>query len=124
AQLGPLRVPGPLSSWPGAVQAVIPAGGRRPLGRGGAVERIWHHGGVSSLDGAASADGRAALVGAAASAWAKQVVDLGGRNTLLFYKDLKVGTLDLTPSEMIDAEMVEALLDGRTVRLSQLAVRT
>src|SRR5690606_35191436 len=49
-----------------------------------------------------------------------QVVDLGGRNNLLFYRDLKTGTIDLTPSDRIDVTAVEDLLDGRRVRLSQL----
>ena len=38
---------------------------------------------------------RAALVQQAVKAWTGQLIDLGGRNTLLYYKDLKQGTLDL-----------------------------
>ncbi len=49
--------------------------------------------------------------------WSSQLIDLGGRNTLLYYRDLKVGTLDL--SDAIPA-ILASLLDGRTVRLSKL----
>ena len=53
----------------------------------------------------------------AASRWVGQLVDLSGRNTLLYYKDLKVGTLDLGGGE---PAALDALLGGRTVRLSAL----
>lgn len=66
---------------------------------------------------------RTELVRKAAAAWSAQIVDLGGRNTLLFYKDLKAGTIDLTPGDDVDRAAVEALLDGRSVRLSSLAAR-
>jgi hypothetical protein len=65
---------------------------------------------------------RRAIVERAAAAWSAQVVDLGGRNTLLYYRDLRVGTLDLTPSATVDATGIRLLLTGRTVRLSQLVV--
>ena len=68
----------------------------------------------------ADAPGRPEVVRRAAKTWSGQIIDLGGRNTLLFYKDLKVGTIDLTPSEEIDPPTIAALLDGRTVRLSQI----
>lgn len=60
---------------------------------------------------------RTAAVKAAAEVWSGQLIDLGGRNTLLHYRDLKVGTLDLDEA-LPDA--LAALLDGRTVRLSKL----
>ena len=62
------------------------------------------------------------LVERASAAWSGQIIDLGGRNTLLFYKDLKQGTLDLTPSERIDAAEVDQLLDAQTVKLSSLVI--
>lgn len=49
--------------------------------------------------------------------WAGQLIDLGGRNTLLYYRDLKVGTLDLTGA---NPDALSALLEGKTVRLSRL----
>lgn len=61
--------------------------------------------------------GRLARVREAASRWIGQLVDLSGRNTLLYYKDLKVGTLDLGLGE---PAAVDVLLSGRTVRLSTL----
>jgi len=41
-------------------------------------------------------DPRADRVAAAVKAWTRHLVDLGGRNTLLWYRDLPTGTLDLT----------------------------
>jgi very-short-patch-repair endonuclease len=61
--------------------------------------------------------GRLDRVREAASRWVGQLVDLSGRNTLLYYRDLKVGTLDLGAGE---PAAVDALLSGRTVRLSAL----
>ncbi|MGH9072966.1 MAG: AAA domain-containing protein [Acidimicrobiales bacterium] len=51
--------------------------------------------------------------------WTGQLVDLGGRNTLLYYRDLKQGTLDLSGETVEEAALGE-LLGGRTVRLSNL----
>lgn len=44
--------------------------------------------------------------------WSGQLVDLGGRYTLPYYKDLKVGTLDLGPSSAAEQMAVERLLVG------------
>ena len=41
-------------------------------------------------------DPRRDLVAAAVDRWSRQLVDLGGRNTLLWYRDLRAGTLDLS----------------------------
>ena len=60
---------------------------------------------------------RRIVVAAAARTWAAQLVDLGGRNTLLHYRDLRAGTLDLASAA---APSLAALLDGRSVRLSAL----
>jgi very-short-patch-repair endonuclease len=61
---------------------------------------------------------RESLVRDAARRWCAQLIDLGGRNTLLYYRDLKVGTLDL--AQGTDEVAVQALLTGRTVPLRQL----
>ncbi|MDX2381107.1 MAG: DUF4011 domain-containing protein, partial [Acidimicrobiia bacterium] len=63
---------------------------------------------------------RSAVVGRAARAWASQIVDLGGRNNLLFYRDLKVGMIDLTPSDLVDDGAVGRLIGGRATRLSRI----
>jgi very-short-patch-repair endonuclease/DNA polymerase III delta prime subunit len=60
---------------------------------------------------------RVAAVKSAAGVWSSQLIDLGGRNTLLYYRDLKVGTLDLTDASPVGLAL---LLDGRAVRLSNL----
>jgi very-short-patch-repair endonuclease len=60
---------------------------------------------------------RTSRVRAAIAVWKEQLIDLGGRNTLLFYRDQKVGTLDLTGAT---SESIAALLAGRTVRLASL----
>jgi hypothetical protein len=49
--------------------------------------------------------------------WSEQLMDVGGRNALLHYRDLKVGTLDLA---MADNTAVSVLLTGRTVPLGRL----
>ena len=61
---------------------------------------------------------RQLIVRRAIEAWKRQLIDLGGRNNLLYFRDLKVGTLDLTP--VLGGEAATRLLDGRAVRLSQL----
>lgn len=60
---------------------------------------------------------RAALVAAAMKKWARELIDLGGRNTLLYYKDLKGGTLDLSGAA---PSALTTLLAGRPVPLSTL----
>ncbi len=72
----------------------------------------------------ATADATAQLrlrkVKAAVRAWTGQLIDLGGRNTLLYYKDLKQGTLDLGPDSRAEPVALDALLGSRTVRLSEM----
>lgn len=68
------------------------------------------------------ASNRAARVRRAAEVWKGQLVDLGGRNTLLYYKDLKQGTLDIGPESDADQLVVESLLGTKVVRLSALFV--
>lgn len=62
-------------------------------------------------------DSRTERVRHAVAGWTKHLVDLGGRNTLLWYRDLPSGTLDLT---MTHPGGIAMLLAGRPVRLSDL----
>ena len=64
--------------------------------------------------------GRVSLVGRAVKTWTGELVDLGGRNTLLYYRDLKQGTLDIGPGSGADAVAVETLDSSQTVRLSTM----
>jgi hypothetical protein len=64
-----------------------------------------------------SGDPRADRVGAAVKVWQRALVDLGGRNTLLWYRDLSAGTLELTHAHPGGISM---LLAGRQTRLSDL----
>jgi very-short-patch-repair endonuclease len=67
----------------------------------------------------AAAD-RADLVSRAVRTWTGELVDLGGRNTLLYYRDLKQGTLDIGPGSGVSPVAVDALLSSRSVCLSVL----
>ena len=70
--------------------------------------------------GERSEEERAALearVTAAVAVWTGQLVDLGGRNTLLYYRDLKQGTLALDEADPVAAAR---LVGSHTVRLSNL----
>ena len=53
----------------------------------------------------------------AAAVWQRHLVDLGGRNTLLWYRDLPTGTLDLTTAHPGGVAM---LLAGKPTKLSDL----
>ena len=58
----------------------------------------------------------------AATQWKRQLVDTT-RSPLLYYRDLKTGTLDLTPDgadNQVNGSAVDSLLAGRKVRLSNL----
>ena len=52
--------------------------------------------------------------------WIGELVDLGGRNTLLYYRDLKQGTLDIGPGSGASTVAVDALLSSHAVRLSAI----
>ncbi len=65
----------------------------------------------------ATPSGRGEAVLSASKVWASQLIDVGGRNTLLYYRDLRVGTLDLGDA---DPAVLAQFLDGKTVRLSKL----
>ena len=60
---------------------------------------------------------RAALVAAPQEWWAAALTDLGGRNTLLYYKDRRAGTLDLTGAA---PEALDRLLRTGSIRLTRL----
>jgi hypothetical protein len=60
---------------------------------------------------------RAALVAAAQERWAAALTDLGGRNTLLYYKDRRAGTLDLAAAA---PEALDRLQRSGTIRLTRL----
>ncbi|NLW98207.1 MAG: DUF4011 domain-containing protein [Actinomycetales bacterium] len=62
-------------------------------------------------------DPRRDLVAAAVATWSRQLVDLGGRNTLLWYRDLRAGTLDLT---MAHPGGLSVLMAGGAPRLRDL----
>ena len=62
-------------------------------------------------------DPRRDLVAAAVARWSRQLVDLGGRNTLLWYRDLRAGTLDLT---MAHPGGLSVLMAGGSPRLRDL----
>lgn len=47
--------------------------------------------------GATSDPARVAAIEHAKQVWTSQLVDLSGKNTLLYYRDLQVGTLNLGP---------------------------
>ena len=63
---------------------------------------------------------RAGLIGRAVRTWTGELVDLGGRNTLLYYRDLKQGTLDIGPDSGADTVAVDSVLSSHPVRLSTL----
>ncbi|QKE85822.1 DNA helicase [Arthrobacter sp. NEB 688] len=60
---------------------------------------------------------RARRVDEARARWTRQLVELGGPNTLLWYRDLTVGTLDLSSAHL---GARSGLLTGRPTRLSEL----
>ena len=60
-------------------------------------------------------------VTAAAATWRGQLIDLSWRNQLLYYKNLRYGTLDFADA---DPAAVATLLAGDEVRLSKLFSRT
>jgi very-short-patch-repair endonuclease len=73
------------------------------------------------LEPAVAAEGdassRLAQVRKATKSWTGQLVDLTGRNNLLYYRDLKVGTLSLDPAPR---QVIYNALTARPVLLSKL----
>jgi very-short-patch-repair endonuclease len=60
---------------------------------------------------------RLSLVRDKAAEWAKKLIDLGHRNTLLYFKNTKTASLDLTSA---DPAALELLTDGQKVKLGSL----
>ena len=61
---------------------------------------------------------RVRLIGRAVKTWTGELIDLGGRNTLLYYRDLKQGTLDIGTGSGANGVALDDLLSSRSVRLS------
>src|SRR4051794_11200546 len=61
---------------------------------------------------------RSRVVQTAIGKWVNRLIDLGGRNSLLYFRDLRAGTLDLSGADQLLVK--DRLLMGRPVRLSQL----
>ena len=57
------------------------------------------------------------IIQKAVAQWTHDLIDLGGRNNLLHFRDLKLGTADLTDCP---ATAVSSLLQGRVVRIAHL----
>ena len=60
---------------------------------------------------------RLELVRAAQQQWIAALTDLGGRNTLLYYKDRRAGTLDLAGA---DPEALDRFVQRGSIRLTRL----
>ena len=60
---------------------------------------------------------RLALVSAAQQQWIAALTDLGGRNTLLYYKDRRAGTLDLAEA---DPDAMDRFTRTGSIRLTRL----
>jgi very-short-patch-repair endonuclease len=60
---------------------------------------------------------RTELVAAAQEQWISALTDLGGRNTLLYYKDRRAGTLDLAEA---DPEALDKFIRSGSIRLTRL----
>src|SRR5689334_25391364 len=60
---------------------------------------------------------RLELVRTAQQQWIDALTDLGGRNTLLYFKDRRAGTLDLAGA---DPEMLERFIRTGSARLTKL----
>lgn len=73
---------------------------------------------VMPSDAAGDVSERARRVQQAVKTWTGELIDLGGRNTLLYYRDLKQGTLDLGPGSTANEAAVDDLLSTRPSRLS------
>jgi very-short-patch-repair endonuclease len=71
----------------------------------------------SAEDAPEFSERRRELVRRAVDAWKKQLIDLGGRNNLLAYRDLKAGTLDFSTA---DSRALDDLIAGKAVPLSRL----
>jgi very-short-patch-repair endonuclease len=73
--------------------------------------------GAGPDDAVPPAGGRVEAVERATKTWTGQLVDLTGRNNLLYYRDLKVGTL---PLDSASRQLIFDALVGRSVTISKL----
>ena len=81
--------------------------------------------GEQGTDGEPGGDGggqerdsrRAELIAAAQARWISTLTDLGGRNTLLYYKDRRAGTLDLAGA---DPDSLDRFCHTGSIRLTRL----
>src|SRR5215470_5065018 len=102
----------------GGEQGASPGGEESPAGQG-----AWPGGRGGSNDeqdvstGEQEASRRAQLIAAAQARWISTLTDLGGRNTLLYYKDRRAGTLDLAAA---DPEALEKFCRTGSIRLTKL----
>src|SRR6266480_4354848 len=60
---------------------------------------------------------RAELIASAQARWISTLTDLGGRNTLLYYKDRRAGTLDLAGA---DPDALDRFCRTGSIRLTKL----
>src|ERR687895_432951 len=60
---------------------------------------------------------RAELIEAAQARWIAALTDMGGRNTLLYYKDRRASTLDLAGA---DPQVLDRFLRTGSIRLTRL----
>ena len=63
---------------------------------------------------------RMTTVSRAAERWAKDLTDVSGRNRLLFYRDLKIGTLSLAGADPSELARLLSSVPGKQIRLRQL----
>ena len=102
----------------GGEQGASPGGEESPAGQG-----AWPGGrGASNGEqdvstGEQEASRRARLIAAAQARWISTLTDLGGRNTLLYYKDRRAGTLDLAGA---DPDALERFCRSGSIRLTRL----
>jgi very-short-patch-repair endonuclease len=64
-----------------------------------------------------TAPDRRAAVDRARAGWIKRLIDLSRRNNLIYFRELKNGTLDLSAA---DRDVLDELVAGKSVTLSQL----
>ncbi|KQY60597.1 hypothetical protein ASD11_02620 [Aeromicrobium sp. Root495] len=72
---------------------------------------------AETADASASELRRRTLISAAVTRWTKDLIDIGRRNALLYYRDLTAGTLDLAKAS---PGGMTSLLAGRSVKLAAL----
>src|SRR5260221_1475339 len=101
-----------------------PALAQRPAGvvaRAGLPSPVSRPGGLVGHEargaGNGAADRRTELIQAAQEHWAAALTDLGGRNTLLYFKDRRSGTLDLADA---DPEALAHFMSSGSIRLTRL----